>query len=238
MVSNGTVIAINITNPGQAYSMPPYVYINMPPAVSLANQTNSALQITGVSTNDAGRYFVVVSNLYGSATSSQATLSIDATPIAITAQPVGQNVLAGSTATFAVTATGSALCYQWEKNGVNLPSATSSAYSIPSATTNDTGAYWVVLTNASGSATSTIANLVVGLPPQRLAVSFSSSQGVHLQLSGTPNFPYVLQSATNLTPPVSWQPVLTNLADLTGEWAFTATNSSQYPARFYRMTVP
>jgi hypothetical protein len=112
------------------------------------------------------------------------------------------------------------------------------AYSIPGATTNDTGAYRVVITNATGSATSSVANLVVGLPPQRLAVNFASGQGVHLQLSGTPNFPYVLQSATNLAPPVSWQPVVTNLADSAGGWNYSDTNTAAYPQHFYRATVP
>jgi hypothetical protein len=47
------------------------------------------------------------------------------------------------------------------------------------------------------------------------------------------NYPYFLQSATNLTPPVNWQPVLTNPADGNGNWQFTDTNLNG-SQKFYR----
>jgi hypothetical protein len=47
------------------------------------------------------------------------------------------------------------------------------------------------------------------------------------------NYPYILQSATNLTPPVNWQPVLTNPADGNGNWQFTDTNLNG-SQKFYR----
>jgi hypothetical protein len=40
--------------------------------------------------------------------------------------------------------------------------------------------------------------------------------------------------ATNLTPPVNWQPVFTNPADANGNWSFTVTNLPDVPAGFYR----
>ena len=51
----------------------------------------------------------------------------------ITAQPASQTVLAGSTATFSVTAAGTApLSYQWQFSGTNLAGATGSlAYAEP-----------------------------------------------------------------------------------------------------------
>lgn len=237
-VNNGMVKAVYITNPGAGYTAAPVVQIEPPTAITIENETNSILRIANTTTNDAGAYFAVVSNPYGTATTGWATLGVDTAPITITAHPVSQNVLAGGAATFTVTATGAALCYQWQKDGFDVPSATLTAYSIPSATTNDTGAYRVVITNVSGTATSSIASLVVGLPPQRLTVNFATGQGAGLELSGTPNFPYVLQSATDLLPPVSWQTVITNLADTGGNWSFTDTNTTVYPTRFYRMTVP
>ena len=70
-----------------------------------------------------------------------------------------------------------------------------------------------------------------------LGLSFngSSTNGkqLTLQLTGTPNYPYVLQSATNLTPPVNWQSILTNLADGNGNWQFTDTNLNG-GQKFYR----
>src|SRR6267378_3072912 len=53
----------------------------------------------------------------------------------ITAQPVSQSVIAGQTATFSVTATGTApLSYQWRRNGAAVSGATSASYTT-SATT-------------------------------------------------------------------------------------------------------
>lgn len=239
-LSNGVVVAIEVTNPGSGYTGTPTLQIAPPTPLALPARTNALLTITGVTADDVGSYFVTVANAYGTVTSTQATLVLAAGAApTITTQPAGRAIMIGAAASLSVTADGTPeLRYQWHRNGFALPAATLPVYSISSASTNDSGAYVVIVTNAYGSATSGIANLVVGRPPQRLAVNFASGQGVHLQSSGTPNFPYVLQSATNLAPPVSWQPVVTNLADTGGNWAFTDTNTSQYPARFYRMSVP
>jgi hypothetical protein len=60
------------------------------------------------------------------------------------------------------------------------------------------------------------------------------SGGVQLQFTGTPNYPYILESATNFASPINWQPVLTNSADTSGNWIFTPTNNPNVPACFYR----
>jgi len=70
------------------------------------------------------------------------------------------------------------------------------------------------------------------VPPQQFT-SRSTSGGLQIQFSGTPNYPYILQSATNLTSPVNWQPVLTNPADGNGNWQFTDTNLNENQ-KFYR----
>ena len=106
----------------------------------------------------------------------------------------------------------------------------------PNAPTN-AGGYTVIGTvsdpNYYGIATNT---LVVGLPPQNLTASTSStnSQQLMLQLTGTPGYPYILQSATNLTPPIVWQSIFTNYADTNGNWSFAVTNLMDMPERFYR----
>jgi len=55
-----------------------------------------------------------------------------------------------------------------------------------------------------------------------------------LQLTGTPSYPYILQSATNLMPPINWQSIFTNPADANGNWSFAVTNLTIMPERFYR----
>ena len=78
-----------------------------------------------------------MSNTAGSKTSSLATLTLNAAAVAptITTQPANQTVNAGQTATFSVTATGTApLSYQWQKNGANITGATSASYTTPMTT--------------------------------------------------------------------------------------------------------
>src|SRR5205814_1842169 len=82
---------------------------------------------------------------------------------AITTQPVSQMVTAGETATFAVTATGTApLSYQWQRNGTAIGGATAASYTTPATTAADNGdQFTVVVSNAAGSVTSNAAALTV-----------------------------------------------------------------------------
>lgn len=89
--------------------------------------------------------------------------STSATAPAITVQPTAQTVLAGATATFSVTATGSApLTYQWSKGGTAISAATSASYTTPATVAGDNGAsFTVTVSNSAGSVTSTAAVLTV-----------------------------------------------------------------------------
>jgi hypothetical protein len=49
---------------------------------------------------------------------------------------------------------------------------------------------------------------------------------------------YVLQTATNLTPPVIWQNISSNLADTNGLWTYVDTNTPAAGSRFYRVAGP
>ena len=108
---------------------------------------------------------MVVTDSAGSVTSTAATLTVNAAPVApsITTQPASQTVTAGQTATFTVAATGTApLTYQWKMNGTAVSGATSSSYTTPATTTSDNGAqFTVAVTNSAGSVTSTAATLTV-----------------------------------------------------------------------------
>jgi hypothetical protein len=95
---------------------------------------------------------------------------------AISTQPVSRTVIAGQTATFSVTASGTApLGYQWLKNGIAISGATLSTYTTPAETTSDTGAqFTVVVSNAWGSATSNAATLTVNAATFLLSASPTS----------------------------------------------------------------
>jgi hypothetical protein len=95
------------------------------------------------------------------------TLTINALP-SITTQPVNQSVNVGQTATVSVVASGSPpLTFQWQRNGVDIPDATSSSYTTPVTTAADDNAqYSVIVSNALGSAFSNTVTLRVASPPQ------------------------------------------------------------------------
>jgi hypothetical protein len=57
------------------------------------------------------------------------------------------------------------LSYQWRKDGYNIGGATATSYSIPFAMPYDSANYTVLVTNAYGSVTSAIAQLIVLGPP-------------------------------------------------------------------------
>jgi hypothetical protein len=80
----------------------------------------------------------------------------------ITSHPQDIAVIAGQTATFSVTATGTApLSYRWKKNGLNVDSD-SPSYTTPTTTMGDNGAkFSVVVTNTAGHADSDEATLTV-----------------------------------------------------------------------------
>jgi hypothetical protein len=136
----------------------------------ITGATSSSYTTSATVSADSGSIFeVVVSNVAGSTESATATLTVNpatARPT-ITTQPVNQTVTAGQTATFAVTATGTApLTYQWKKNGAAISGATASTYVTPATTTGDNGStFQAVVTNAGGSTSSSIATLTVNPAP-------------------------------------------------------------------------
>jgi Immunoglobulin I-set domain len=81
----------------------------------------------------------------------------------ISTQPTAQSVMAGSTATFTVTAAGTApLSYQWNKGGTALAGGTLASYTTPVTAVVDSGSsYTVTVSNSAGSITSSAAVLTV-----------------------------------------------------------------------------
>jgi hypothetical protein len=70
----------------------------------------------------------------------------------ITAQPESVTVVPPATASFAVSATGKKLRYQWQKNRADVPGATSASYTTPPATMWDFGSeYRCVISNEAGT---------------------------------------------------------------------------------------
>jgi Immunoglobulin domain len=99
----------------------------------------------------------------GGAGGSNASMGMGAVAPAITAQPTSQRVVVGATATFTVSASGSApLSYQWQKGATPISGATASSYTTPATTlADDTSTFQVVVSNSAGSVTSNSATLNV-----------------------------------------------------------------------------
>jgi hypothetical protein len=163
--------------------------------VNITGATSASYTIAEVRLGSVGSYTVVVSNSAGSITSNVATLAIGVVP-AITVQPSSRIVLAGTSATFSVIATGSGLSYQWKKGGVAISGATSSSYVIQNVQLANVGAYSVVVSNTFGSVESNIVSLAIGSAPQITTqpAEFPEVSGgavsISIDVSGTGPFTY------------------------------------------------
>ena len=84
----------------------------------------------------------------------------------ISAQPANVSTTTGATATFSVTATAATtLGYQWQRDGVDIPGATASSYSLVVALGDSGATFAVRISNGFGSLSSASATLTVGPPP-------------------------------------------------------------------------
>jgi len=124
---------------------------------------------------DSGKqYRVVASRSSNSVTSSAATLTVTAAPIApaITVQPSNQTVIENQNASFSVTATGTSLAYQWQRStdsGVSFTDLTGETNATLTRTNvllgNSGQQFRVVVSNGLGTVTSNAATLTVNPTP-------------------------------------------------------------------------
>ncbi|MDB6120323.1 MAG: hypothetical protein JWO08_4104, partial [Verrucomicrobiaceae bacterium] len=114
----------------------------------------------------------------------------------ITSQPLPKTVNPNTTVTFTVAATGTLpLSYQWRKDTMDIPGATSASYTIAHALESDQGGYSVVVTNPAGTATSNTVQLSVNDPvtlsgPQSQSASVGTTVTLSVGAGGTAPFTY------------------------------------------------
>ncbi|MEA5024114.1 hypothetical protein SDC9_09219 [bioreactor metagenome] len=157
--------------------------------IDITGATSSTLTITDADESDAGSYTCYVSNAAGNVTSNAATLTVNPAPVApaITGQPNNQIVTAGQTATFTVTATGTApLSHQWKKDGTDITGATASTLTITDAQASDAGSYTCYVSNAAGNITSNAATLTVNQPGSLVLTAAPGNQHVTLTWNDIP----------------------------------------------------
>jgi len=161
----------------------------------------------------------------------------------ITSQPINHFVNASAAVTFSVGVTGTGpFAYQWLSNGVALPGATNIQLPLYRLQPAASGYYSVIVSNASGSVTSQVAELkvFVAAPHKLSGIQLAPDRSVSLSLAGetTATFApyydlYPLAASSDL---VNWSPLAmlqrsnTALATL----GFRDTNAPQFGQRFYR----
>jgi uncharacterized repeat protein (TIGR03803 family) len=159
-------------------------------------------------------------NLYGTTTSGGASgfgniFELSGFPATIFQEPTNQSFALGATNHFTVGATGSApLSFQWVLNGTkltnggNISGATNRQLTIGPEAISNAGSYSVVVTNAFGSVTSTVAALKIPVPtltitsPKTNTSVTSATLTVHGTAAGNygvTNVEFQLNGGTNWT---------------------------------------
>src|SRR5207249_928891 len=110
---------------------------------ALPGATDFAFMVTNAQLANSGSYSVTVTNAYGLAASTLATLTVYPSPPLITAQPQSLTVPIGANPVFSVTASGDApLVYLWHFNRTNaVLDATNSTFTITNAQFANAGSY-------------------------------------------------------------------------------------------------
>lgn len=134
----------------------------------LESETNNSLSLAPVlPPANAGSYYVIVTNGFGSVTRSVATLTVYRAPV-ITQQPAPTNFFAftGSTNQWSVNANAALpVFYNWTLNGNLLLLATNSACRFANLQITNSGNYSVFVSNAFGVVTSSVVSLAVVSAP-------------------------------------------------------------------------
>jgi hypothetical protein len=141
-----------------------------------------------------------------------------------------QTFCSGPTLTLQANTNGSNVSYQWRKNGINIPGANSSTYSV-----NQTGAYSVVIANqicpSTSANTSNVLNITVNPTPipNITASGLSISPGTNVTLSTTAvaGATYLWHKITGSTAyPISGATQNTYTTNVSGAYKVKVTNSS------------
>lgn len=157
MALPGTNISFGISLTGSA----PFRYQWLFNGTNLLHATNATYAISAVATNNAGNYSVVVTNSAGSAVGSNAALTV-------VLSPANRTNHAGSTAVFAAMVfSPEALNFKWQRNGTNLmdggnvSGSTNVSLAIANVSDADAATYNLVVSDATGSVTTSNALLTV-----------------------------------------------------------------------------
>jgi hypothetical protein len=83
-----------------------------------------------------------------------------------------------------------------------------------------------------------VAAITAHVPPSISSITPQTDGTMILSLSGTPNSTNRLWVTTDLTPPLVWSPVSTNVAAPDGTWQYNDSGAVGWPTRYYRVSMP
>ena len=141
--------------------------------------------------NSAGNYTVVANIGYCSKTSANKSITVSNFPT-ITAQPTTQEKCIGQAAQLKVIASGTALNYQWYKDGLILSGVTSNNSSISPLAISDTGSYYCQISNICGVIYSDTIEVIIKNPqittqPQDVLICSGDTANFNLTAIGYNN---------------------------------------------------
>ena len=199
-VDDGSSAAFSVSASGTGLS-----YQWQRDGTDLPGATAPELLLAAVSLADNGAQFgVTVRNSAGAVSSTGAALTVRAVAPSLLAGPQAASVGVNATATFSVTARGSApLSYQWIRDGADIAGATASAYvTAPTVLGDNNTNFSVKVSNTAGSVVSASAALTVSAAdsvpafitqPADQSVNQSEAAIFTVAVSGSP------------TPSLQWQ---------------------------------
>jgi len=188
--------------------------------VNITGETSAILTIDPVALTDAAlNYNVVVNGTCApNATSVNVSLTVNLAGTApnITTEPVDQTICVGSSASFSVVATGTALTYQWRKgnvdlvNGGNISGATSDALIIDPVAIGDVAANYNVVVSGTIAPNDTSVNVSLVVNTAPLITAQPANQSV---CNGSSASFSVTATGTGLT--YQWRKGTVNIAGAT-----------------------
>jgi len=176
-VNIGEVISLE----AEASGMEPLSYQWQFNGANLPGATSPTLSIRSAAIADSGEYILIVTNKIGMVSSRPGLVTV-IEPLRIVTQPVSQTVAPGSLVTLAVKVAGHpSPTFQWRLNGVNIPGAISSTFTIPNAQPTNGGSYQILIANIGGAIGSEVATVLVTAP----ALPFADNLGLRTAINGS-----------------------------------------------------
>jgi hypothetical protein len=232
-----------------AWGTKPLSYQWWKDGLALSGQTNMSLTLTNVQTSDFGSYSVVVTNDFGSVTSSPAQLALGHPPIAnpdtiYRFASGGVRVNVGGLLANDTDPDGDSLTII----GVSPNSAAGGTvgltnnwiyYAPPGGSANGDTFTYIVSDGHCGTDVGTVTVQIKADNPQPLtfAIANPGDGFIRLTFDGIPGYTYRIEYTDDLSNP-DWQTLNTETADSFGVCQFVDGSLTNAPARFYRAVWP